>query len=691
MPSLPTVTSQIPHDLRNFLDRVREAMGTGGPDQLVTVRQLVAAGVASYGSGGFTAATGQVVAAPPPPTGLTANGALASVLLSWDAPFYSGHAYTEIWAAEPPGDLGEAVLVGMSPGSLFAHNIGGAASRLYWARFINVNGVAGPFNATGGTLGVTGQDPAYLLEVLTGEITESQLFADLGSRIDLIDGVDTLAGSVNTRLKTEHDGRVAAIAVANAALITEAAVRGTANTTIGQALSITGMALGGTNAALITEAETRTEGEVTLAKQIIGMAASHGANSAAIVTEQETRASDSVSLAKQVVTLAAATGGNASSIQSSNAAHSTANSALAQQVNALGSSTGAAFVGIKTEQEARTSETAALAMRTDTLAAGLGGNAAAITIETQTRVSMDAATASAVQTMAASHGANSAAIQSERTLSASENSVTAAYTQTLQTTVGANTAAIQVNAETINGVQGKYTVKIDVGGHVSGYGLISEANSGATASAFGIRADRFWLAPPAVSADTAPTAGLYHGYVWVDTSVTPNVTNYWSATPATTPGWSTTPTNLPFVVQASPTTVNGVTVPAGVYLDTAFIRDATITGAKIGNAEIDSAKIADAAITEAKIGAAAIAAAHIQDAAITNAKIGNVIQSTNYVEGSAGWKIDKEGAMEMNNATFRGTIDVKSAVSGARLEIKNDVIQVFDSNGVVRVKIGNLE
>lgn len=41
-------------------------------------------------------------------------------------------------------------------------------------------------------------------------------------------------------------------------------------------------------------------------------------------------------------------------------------------------------------------------------------------------------------------------------------------------------------------------------------------------------------------------------------------------------------------------------------------------------------------------------------------------------------------------ATFSGTLDVKSAASGARLEIKNDVIKVYDANGTLRVKLGNL-
>lgn len=51
-----------------------------------------------------------------------------------------------------------------------------------------------------------------------------------------------------------------------------------------------------------------------------------------------------------------------------------------------------------------------------------------------------------------------------------------------------------------------------------------------------------------------------------------------------------------------------------------------------------------------------IQSAVIKDGSITNAKIGNRIQSNNYVSGSAGWAIDKSGAAELNNATVRGSL-----------------------------------
>ena len=57
-----------------------------------------------------------------------------------------------------------------------------------------------------------------------------------------------------------------------------------------------------------------------------------------------------------------------------------------------------------------------------------------------------------------------------------------------------------------------------------------------------------------------------------------------------------------------------------------------------------------------------MANAMIANGSIDNAKIGNIIQSADYVAGSAGWKINKTGQMEMNNATFRGAL---SAATGS--------------------------
>ena len=169
-----------------------------------------------------------------------------------------------------------------------------------------------------------------------------------------------------------------------------------------------------------------------------------------------------------------------------------------------------------------------------------------------------------------------------------------------------------------------------------------------------------------------------------------------------------TTSDAPFFQLDSDTTINGVTVPAGTYIkeakihngeitnakigalavDAAKIANATIVNAKIADGTIETAKIKDANITTAKINDAAITTAKINDAAITNAKIGNTIQSAAYSAGSAGWKIDKAGQMEMNNATFRGTLDVGGSAS-SRMNISSTKIEIYNS-GNLRVKLGDL-
>jgi len=156
--------------------------------------------------------------------------------------------------------------------------------------------------------------------------------------------------------------------------------------------------------------------------------------------------------------------------------------------------------------------------------------------------------------------------------------------------------------------------------------------------------------------------------------------------------------DAPFFQLDNPTTINGVTVAAGTYIKEAKIHNGEITNAKIGalavdaakiaNATIVNAKIADGTIETAKIKDANITTAKIADANITNAKIANTIESSSYSAGSAGWKIDKAGQMEMNNATFRGTLDVGGNASN-RMNISSTKIEIYNS-GTLRVKIGDL-
>lgn len=167
MAKLPTVVTNIAPDLRAFINRVREAIeGTGG-EKLVTVNDLVGAGIAATGPGGAITQPGiSVVGTPPAPTNVAATGAIQNIVVTWDNPTYSGHAYAEVWGSST-NNIGQAVRLGMAPGGIFVDATGPSTERYYWVRFVNILDTAGPYNALSGVRGQTGSDVAYMLDTLT--------------------------------------------------------------------------------------------------------------------------------------------------------------------------------------------------------------------------------------------------------------------------------------------------------------------------------------------------------------------------------------------------------------------------------------------------------------------------------------------------------------------------------------------
>jgi hypothetical protein len=188
--------------------------------------------------------------------------------------------------------------------------------------------------------------------------------------------------------------------------------------------------------------------------------------------------------------------------------------------------------------------------------------------------------------------------------------------------------AAEVWADPIHGLAGQYTVKIDNGGYVSGFGLSSEAAiNEAPRSSFVVRADKFAVGPAAgptwsptkayVVGDTVTWATqeiqngpwVKHVYqcILAHTNQAPTITTYWEMLDG----------ELPFIVTTNNSTYTQedgsvITIGPGVYMNRTFIHDAFIDSAMIGNAAITTAKIADASIVNAKIANATIGYAKIQ-------------------------------------------------------------------------------
>lgn len=227
VPSIPDVRGDNATDLlraiKSTLD-VREGRVGDPLDQYVTLRDLTDIGIASLG-GSSTLTSGARVpvvvpgagadgydpatdlTTPAAPTGLVATAGFSNVYLSWDGAPYRNHAYTEIWRSST-NNLGSAVRVGTTISNVYADPAAEGTTYYYWIRFVSVADLSGAYNSTAGTAVTTATSPAVLLNLLTNQITESQLYSSLGARIDLIDG--SAPGSVNYRIAQEATTRSAA-------------------------------------------------------------------------------------------------------------------------------------------------------------------------------------------------------------------------------------------------------------------------------------------------------------------------------------------------------------------------------------------------------------------------------------------------------------------------------------------------
>jgi hypothetical protein len=741
MPSLPTVTSDIPRDLRQYLDRVRENIDGTGLDELITARKLIAAGLAQYAGGSLSSTSGGTLyGTPPAPLNLDADGALLNIIVTWDKPVYNGHAYTEIWAApqsvaqaaaspEQYPDLGESILVGMAPGSVWAHNLGGGASRWYWARFVNIEGLAGPFNLVDGTRGDTATDPAHLISLLSNQIAEGQLATALTNRINLIDGGETLAGSVAARMATIQ-GQVNSLlnlptwdatttyaigdqVVYNGFLY--AALAATTNVIpssdatkwqeIGQYSTI-----GAAVAAHTNQLTLLTNEDVALAQSTTSLAAQMRGtydgtdlsllSQGLIFDERVARAGETSALAQTVNTVSAFVNTKTRTFYQADQPTGTTEQPLnvgdmwidtdityaddyiagdyvvqsnrmyrydgTNWVEAMDFGFADWFSAIRTEKTARVTDDAALAQQITTLVANTDSSLATINetlITTTGNLTSEAQKiTNLTATVSGNDAALSSALEAEQIARANQDVAIAADIVTAQAQLGEDiTAAVQVETQarvTKDGeIEAKHTIKVDVAGHVSGYGIIATNNTGTPTSEFGVRADAFWLAPPAVNSATAPTSNLFVGYVWVDTSgggVDNFVTKYYDGA-----NWTTTPQALPFIVRTTPVVINGETVPVGVYMQDAYIANGTITNAKIGNAAIDDAKIAN--LDAVKITAGFLDADRIEAGSVTATMIDSRGLSIKDAEGNV--ILSSGSPLSISNIAGLGTLAAFSEIT----------------------------
>jgi predicted nucleic acid-binding Zn-ribbon protein len=294
------------------------------------------------------------------------------------------------------------------------------------------------------------------------------------------------------------------------------------------------------------------------------------------VTQTET---DITSQASDITSLES----DVTSLQTNTSANATAISSLDTRVTAN-----------ETSITSQSSDITALQSNVSSLNGTVSGNSTAIT-NLGTRVTSAEGTItsqssditslqSSVTSLNTSVSGNATAISGiETRVTANEGDITSQATAltSLTSTVGTNTTSITNQQTTINGIKAQYTVTIDNNDHISGFGLVSDIIDGNPTSAFIVNADQFAIGGAGVITDEYPFV-VYT----TNTNVTKDGETY--------------------------------TIPAGAYIQDAFIQNAAIDSAQIRDAAITSAKIDDAAITSAKIENLSVGTIKIANGAVTN-------------------------------------------------------------------------
>lgn len=619
---------------------------------------------------------------PPAPTGLVATGHPATITLAWNAApaNYSNLSHTEVWRALT-NNFAQAALVGRADGREYTDPVGPGAFRYYWIRYVSRAAIPGPYNASSGTVGASDVEVEHLLQVLTGEITESQLYADLGAKIDLIEPTrDAVADLEQAYGDTASAAASAAQAIqaAAAALLdaakADAAAGGAsqyasqANQSATNANTAAGNA--STSAGQSSQAATAAGGSAAAAESAASTAANAagaaGASASAASTSKETAAGSVTAAGVQ----AAASSQSAIEAKAARDAASGSASAALQSAGSAGASSTAA--GGAASQAATSAELAVGAKNTATGAAASASQSAgaAGTAETNAAGSASQA-ASSAQLAAASNtaaGGSAAAAAGSASTAGTKSTEAGQAAAAAQASRVAAEAAYDQAAGAAQAASGSASTA-DARATAAGQSATAASNAAATAGTAAGQAGSYLqqVAQSATNADGSAQAAasyLQQAQATLNDPITGLVASYAAVSQqASATASSLGQAQAKYAVRVDAGGVaggfeligGGGAVDFGVRASTFFIAAPAGSG-------IASALPFIVRTTETVIGGVTIpigmyvADAFIQNASITNAKIGGDIWSSNWVWNVSGWYLERTGNFYANNVRLRGSV-----------------------------------
>lgn len=719
LPTLPAPPADASPQQRSFFQAIKQQLDAlvgqlGERDRAVTFRDLEDGGLARLHADGYTILPGQegpegppgpqgdpgengtglpTVAAgviPPAVTGLKASAAYSSIILTWNDPDWPAGAstfnvaYFEIFratSATPNPPVPDASYsFGQTRSLVFSDLAGTSKTYYYWVRIVGKNNEIGP--VVGPVSATTSPNVPQLLDVLTGQLSESQLVASLNDRIDLVDDSGTLATSVTARIAARESIIRTDFAAADSSTLASAQTyvqnwayakstvytKTEADSAITTQVNTVNARLntGGDTYNSIAQAQTLASSKNATFVQSTAPTATklndlwihtgdnnrvYRWNNSAWVLADDQRIG---SISSQLTTLQSRftatqpaivhswesgyTGWTNTSGSAEASVISSVDALVGGKVLQLGNNSGNdQWWGIGTDNIPLDNNTtykitarhrrllgagafylgfAGIAADGTTYVNSTGANSNSSQFYTNTAVPANTDWIETVGYLkvGGSGGINNNSLTNPIGVHANVRYIRPLMIAGYQNLPGQweidyikiepitnNVASLQVASNTYAGqlgdLEAQYTVKVDVNGYVSGFGLASTLNNATPFSEFAIVADKFSIAPVATNPATADGSPFFH--------------------------------------LTAPTAIDGVTVPAGTYMKRAYIHNAAINTAQIKDAAIDTAKIADAAIVEAKIGDLQVTTAKIDDAAITTAKIGAAQITTALIENAA--------------------------------------------------------
>ena len=368
---------------------------------------------------------------PPPLASFIALPGIFQNTLKWGFSSAPDTKKTEVWASTSPNLTSAFLLADLSfPTNNWVHmGLGLGVTIYYWGRVQDTSGNYSEFSQR--TAATTETQPGPILEILKGQITETELYGHLKDRIDLVDANSSVTGSVAARLAAEASARDAAILVEaqnraqalldettarTQSLAAEAQARSQAIAVEAQnradALAAEAQARG---TAVSSEASARTTADGALATRIDFITAANGPMLAAISVETAARVDADGALGRRIDTTIARVADAEGLVSAETQARVSSDGVLAQAITFISASNGPIAAAVASEQSARTTADSALGQRIDTTNAEVGNNKTAITSETTARASADTALGQRIDTTVARVASAEASISSGST------------------------------------------------------------------------------------------------------------------------------------------------------------------------------------------------------------------------------------------------------------------------------------